>query len=428
MVSSKEGGLIYNIKLSSVGPGRVTGQDVVFEPNGIDLAMKLHYIRVIYYFNSQAFEGISIRNIKEPMFTLFNPLYMSCGRFRRTEYGRPYIKCNDCGVRFVEAQCEKTLDEWLQLKDDSLEKLLVSDNIIGPELGFSPLVFLQYTKFKCGGMAIGLSFAHVLGDAFSAAEFMNLFGKVMKGYNPPRPLNLAQSLTKTHNPQTGTKVSQDPLSVKRVDPVGDNWIAVNNCKMETFSFPVNAAKLIQIQSEMGKTKFDTFECLCAVIWQSVAKFRTGASEPKVVTICRKDTRNDKVDGILSNSQMINVVKAEFSVVDANLSDLAGLIKNGATDETKMVEETMEKGNGVADFVIYGANLTFVNLEEENFYGLECKGQMPVRVSCFIDGVGDEGAVLVLPGGAKDDGSSRIVTLILPDNELKELKSELKLIM
>lgn len=124
-------------------------------------------------------------------------------------------------------------------------------------------------------MAIGISFAHVLGDIFSAAEFMNMFGKVMKGYNSPRQLNLARSLTKTHNiPHTDdTKgSSQDPLSVKRVDLVDDKWITVNNSKMGTFSFQVNAAQLSQIQSsKMGKTKFDAFEVLSALIWQSIAK-------------------------------------------------------------------------------------------------------------------------------------------------------------
>lgn len=431
----------------------MTGQDVLYEPNGIDLAMKLHYIRLVYYFNSQAFEGMSTKNIKEPMFNWLNQYYMVCGRFRRSSTGstestgRPYIKCNDCGVRFVEAQCYKSLDEWIQFikgaeeqddDNDSLEKLLVSDNIIGPELDFSPLAFFQFTKFKCGGMAIGLSFAHVLGDIFSAAEFMNMYGKVMKGYNPPRHLNLARSLTKTQIPHIqDTKGStQDPLSVKRVDPVGDKWITVNNnSKMVTFSFQVNDAQLSQIlSSRMGsKVIFDTFEVLCALIWQSIAKIRTQTSEPKMVTICKK--WNEKVDGILSNSQMITVVKPELiSIVDTNLSELAGLIKNSVmedNDERKMIEEAMDKENGVADFVIYGGNLTFVNLEEAKFYGLEFKGQLPVNVSCFIDGVGDEGVVLVLParaGGGINGGSSRIVTLILPENEVKELKSELKSII
>lgn len=276
-------------------------------------------------------------------------------------------------------------------------------------------------------MAVGLSWAHVLGDAFSVAEFMNMLGKVMAGYEPPKPLNLAQSLTKTQYSQSPTKGLDDPLSVKRVDPVGDNWITVNKCKMEKFSFHVTSTQLSQIQSKMS-AKIDTFETLCAIIWLSVAKVRIGLSEPKFVTICKKGTRKNKVNGILSNSQMISIVKtdSDFSVVDANPSELAYLIKNGGgADEQKKVEEAMEREHGVADFVVYGANLTFVNLEDANFYGFESKGQKPMSFSCYIDGVGDEGCVLVLPGGPKDDDSGRILTITLPENEVIEVKSELK---
>lgn len=117
----------------------------------MDLAMKLHYLRAVYYFKSEAVEGLTTARLKEPMFTWFNQFPAACGRFRRSEVGssRPYIKCNDCGVRFIEAQCVKTLDEWMEMMEEgeygggSLHKLLVSNQVIGPELPFSPLVLLQ---------------------------------------------------------------------------------------------------------------------------------------------------------------------------------------------------------------------------------------------------------------------------------------------
>ncbi|XP_047947611.1 protein ECERIFERUM 26-like [Salvia hispanica] len=136
-------GLIYDKKLSSVGPAYATDPDLVHEPGNLDLAMKLHYLRGIYYFERQAFEGLRILAIKEPMFDWLNKYPVTSGRFRRAESGRAYIKCNDCGVRFLEAKCDKTLEEWFQIRDASLEKLLVSNQIIGPELGFSPLVLIQ---------------------------------------------------------------------------------------------------------------------------------------------------------------------------------------------------------------------------------------------------------------------------------------------
>lgn len=420
MVSSKlEDGLIYNIKLSSVGPARVTGQDVVYEPSNMDLAMKLHYLRGIYYFDSQAFQGVTIYKIKEPIFIWFNYFYMTNGRFRRAESGRPYIKCNDCGARFIEAQCDKTLDEWLEMKDTSLEKLLVSNQVLGPELAFSPPVLIQHTKFKCGGISLGLSWAHVLGDIFSATEFWNFLGKVVGGYQPPRPINLAHSLTKANSTQTLQKIVEDPLSIKRVDPVEDHWVANASYKLESFSIHVSASKLGQLQSRIGIQ--GPFESLCSIIWQSISRVRDGAG-PKAVTICKKGEEK-KEGGLIGNTQLIGVVKVDDSIRDANPSELARLIKIEIIDERLKIDEAIEKEHGVSDVIVYGANLTFVSLEGADLYEFDWKGHKPKNVSYLIDGVGDAGTVLVLPDGP-NYAEGRIVTMILPVDEIMKLKNEL----
>ncbi|KAK6122868.1 hypothetical protein DH2020_043394 [Rehmannia glutinosa] len=418
-----EGGLIYNIKLSSVGPGHVTGSDLILEPGNMDLAMKLHYLRGVYYFGPEAFSGLNTLAIKEPMFMWLNQYPMTCGRFRRGESGRAYIKCNDCGVRFIEAKCDKTLDEWLEMKDATLEKLLSSNQSIGPELSFSPLIYIQLTKFKCGGTAVGLSWAHVLGDAFSAAEYMNMLGRVVAGYGQERPINLGHNLTKPTNPNGLPKVVEEPLSIKRVDPVGDNWVNVTKSKMEPFSFNVTPTQLSHLQTKLNT---NAFEALSAIIWQCIAKIRGEEFEPRVVTICKKSEQH-MTYGNLRNSQVVSVVKVDFPIAEANPSELAALVKNEASDERRKIEEAMERDSGLPDFVVYGANLTFVNLEDANFYEFEYRGQKPVSVSYRIDGVGENGAILVLPGptgGRKNDGG-RTVMAIMPENEIIGIKSELE---
>ncbi|CAI9271414.1 unnamed protein product [Lactuca saligna] len=143
MVLSKHESPIYDIKISTVGPGRVSGHGVVQELTGMDLAMKLHYLKTVYYFRSPAFEGLTIINIKETLFNWTCHAFVPCGRLRRDDSGRPYIKCNDCGVRLIEARCKMSLDEWLESKDDSKYKLLVTNQVLGPDLPFSPLVLMQ---------------------------------------------------------------------------------------------------------------------------------------------------------------------------------------------------------------------------------------------------------------------------------------------
>lgn len=278
------------------------------------------------------------------------------------------------------------------------------------------------TEFKCGGIAMCLSWAHVLGDAFSAAKFMNMLGRVISGSEPERPIIPAQSQNKPNNPDGAPKVMEDPVSVKRVDPVGDNWVYAAPCKMEAFSFNVTPAKLSHLRSKLAKNGVDPppFESLTAAIWQCIARIR---ADSKVVNICRKGEVNSS-NSILGNTQIVSVVRAEFAVAEANPSELAWMVKNEALDENRIIEEVMERDGGLSDLIIYGVNLTFVNLEEAAFYEFECKGQKPVSVSYRVDGVGEKGVVLVLPG-VTGGGGGRLVTVMLPANEVVAVKSELK---
>jgi hypothetical protein len=112
----------------------------------MDLLMKLHYIRSIYLFNSEAVQDLSISDLKSPMFPLLDLYSHVSGRVRIAESGRPFIKCNDAGVRIAEAHCDKTLHEWLDENEFSIDGL-VHDHVLGPDLSFSPLVFVKVRTY-----------------------------------------------------------------------------------------------------------------------------------------------------------------------------------------------------------------------------------------------------------------------------------------
>nr|XP_043632179.1 protein ECERIFERUM 26-like [Erigeron canadensis] len=425
MLSSKEERSIYDIKISTVGPGYISGQGAVQELTNMDLAMRLHYLRNVYYFKSQAFEGLTIINIKETIFYWMNNAFIPCGRLRKSDSsGRPYIKCNDCGVRFIEARCSMSLDEWLESKDDARHKLLVPNQVLGPDLLYSPLVLMQLTKFQCGGTSVGVSWSHVLGDAFSATSFMNLWGQSTRKIYPAQPLRMVHSVNEAHNSKTP---KTDPLAVKRVGPVGDHWVTPNDTSKETYSFYLSWAEMTSLQSKICGDKnhqqIPPFESICTVVWQSLAKVKHG-SVVNVVTICKKDPKQPS-EGVFTNkSQTIKVVKTDYSVPESSPMKLGLLIMNQAVDEVKKIEEAMESENDLSDFLVYGANLTFVDLLYVPLYELDIRGQTPVYVNCAIDNIGDAGVVLVFPA-RKNNSDGVTVSITLPENHISELKSVLK---
>lgn len=287
----------------------------------------------------------------------------------------------------------------------------------------------QATQFKCGGFSLSLDWAHVLGDAHSVIDFINNWARIFSGHQiyVPRPSRPDESPIKS-----STKVNRDPVSVRRVAPVGDHWIYSPRSKMVTFTFHLTPSQLTHLRSKfLGRIEPDKvplFEALCAILWQCMAKIKE--EEPKVVTICRNDP-SKRVNGAISNSQKISAVKADFCIKGSDPSEVLGLLAGRATEENAPIEEAVERDNGVSDFIVYGANLTFVDIQEANIYGLELNGQKPVFADYAIEGAGDEGVVLVLPGPESPTFSSsnldrgRIVTIILPGNLLPELRGELK---
>lgn len=142
--------LISGVKFSSVVPAKASGENKVQELTAMDLVMKLHYIRGVYFFRpSEEIRNLTIYDLKKPMFPLLELYFVVSGRIRRRiEAGgnRPFIKCNDSGVRIVEADCQKSIDEWLSMEDEKYSHRdhgLVHSRALGPDLGFSPLVFIQ---------------------------------------------------------------------------------------------------------------------------------------------------------------------------------------------------------------------------------------------------------------------------------------------
>lgn len=144
MVSSNSSEtLLSDLKFSSVVPAKVTG-DTDYELTNLDLALKLHYVKAVYFFNSEAVRGLTIYDLKKPMFQLLELFFTSSGRIRRSQTtGRPFVKCNDGGVRIVEAFCDKSMEEWMAMDGDSRHDRLAYSQVLGPDLGFSPLVFIQ---------------------------------------------------------------------------------------------------------------------------------------------------------------------------------------------------------------------------------------------------------------------------------------------
>ncbi|XAR54902.1 Rosmarinate synthase [Bertholletia excelsa] len=103
------------------------------------------------------------------------------GRLRREEEGRLEIVSNDCGLRLFEARVQKTLSEFLELKEreDAEASLVYWKDIDEQNPQFSPLFYVQVTNFLCGGYSIGISSSLLLSDPVAMTTgFLKKWAKI----------------------------------------------------------------------------------------------------------------------------------------------------------------------------------------------------------------------------------------------------------
>ncbi|KAG5413857.1 hypothetical protein IGI04_001424 [Brassica rapa subsp. trilocularis] len=406
---------VTDVKISSVVPASMTGENKPRHLTAMDLAVKLHYVRAVYFFKGTCdFTIVELKNITFPLLDLQCYDHVT-GRIRilnnndPSAQAIPYIRCNDSGMRIVEAKVEGfTVQEWLDLDDRSIDhRFLVYDHVLGPDLFYSPLVYLQITQFKCGGLSLGLSWAHVLGDVVSASTFMKTMGQLMSTRGPSKPVYPKKPEL---NPHANGHVDDDgeAISIKKVESVGKYWLLSNKCKMGRFNFKFS---LEQIDRLMAKYQSASeVDILYALIWSSILNIR-GEKDTNVITICDRKTSST----CWNDDLVISVVERKDEMTE--VSELAGLIANERREETGVIKGMIDKDRGSSDFITYGANLTFVNLDMCD--ELEIKGEKPDFVNFTIHGVGDKGVVLVFPKGE----FARVVSVVMPEEELAKLKIE-----
>lgn len=270
-------------------------------------------------------------------------------------------------------------------------------------------IYFQITQFKCGGLSIGLSWAHVLGDVVSASTFMKRMGQLMSNHGPSKPVYPKKPELAAHaNGQDGD--NGHAISIKKVESVGKYWLlSSNKCKMGRYNFNFSLEQIDRLMAKYDRS-FSEISILYALIWRSILNIR-GENDTNVITICDRKTSST----CWNDDLVISVVERKDEMTE--VSELAGLVASKRKVENCLIKGMIDKDKSCSDFITYGANLTFVNLDkcEE----LEIKGEKPDFVNYTIHGVGDKGVVLVFPKGE----FARVVSVAMPEEELAKLKVE-----
>ncbi|XP_020094694.1 protein ECERIFERUM 26-like [Ananas comosus] len=279
------------------------------------------------------------------------------------------VKCNDAGVRMVDARADATLEEWLRTASDEEEMELAYWEPMGPEPYVWSPYYIQITEFKEKGYGVGVSCTHMHGDPTCVAVFLKAWS------DAHRRAVLA------HHPFFQPTAFLSPFAAL----ASLFWLRIASASSS--SSPAAAAAAVEGEAALTLG----------------VDFRKRMSAPLPM-------------GYYGNAVFFSRARADLSRGWAHAA--AELDRHVAElDEGRDVwahAQWLRARPRDAPFQMYGPELTCVALDHVPAYAAEFEaGVGPAHAAFRIGGAEGEGLIVVAPSPPEAGDAARTVTLTLP---------------
>ncbi|CAN1827579.1 Shikimate O-hydroxycinnamoyltransferase [Linum perenne] len=200
------------------------------------------------------------------------PFYPIAGRLRLDNTGRIEINCNSQGVLFVAAESTSVIDDFGDFVPSLELRPLIP--VVDYSAGISsyPLLVVQVTYFKCGGVSLGVGIQHQVADGFSGLHFVNTWSEMCRGIHLNLRPMIDRSLLRARDPPKPTfphiEYQPSPTMKTPIPTVGDIANAYVTCQI----FKITRDKINALKSK-SKSKESSYEVLAAHIWRCVSEAR-----------------------------------------------------------------------------------------------------------------------------------------------------------
>ncbi|KAH7446093.1 hypothetical protein KP509_01G038800 [Ceratopteris richardii] len=135
------------------------------------------YVKTVHFFRQQ--HGVFCDNIilKRSLAEALSIYYPLAGTIT-SAYD---IICNGNGSLFIEAVSDMNLSDLGNLVPHPRLLRLIPALDLSLEVTLRPLLLIQVTRFKCGGVSLGLAVEHHVADGASALLFLKAWSKIARG-------------------------------------------------------------------------------------------------------------------------------------------------------------------------------------------------------------------------------------------------------
>ncbi|GKB30346.1 shikimate O-hydroxycinnamoyltransferase [Tanacetum coccineum] len=244
--------------------------------SNLDLIVPNIHTPSVYFYRSNGadnfFDAKVLKDALGRALVSFNPLG---GRLKEDESGRIEIDCQGQGALFVEAESDGVVDDFDDFAPTmELRKLIPAVNY---SLGIEsiPLLVLQVTYFKCGGVSLGVGMQHYVADGLSAMHFIKTWSEMARGVDltVPPPF-IDRTILRARDPP---QPAFEHVEYKPPPPMKSSSLQAqsNDTVASNFKITRDQLDMLKVKSkEDGNTiNYSSFELLSGHIWKCMCKAR-----------------------------------------------------------------------------------------------------------------------------------------------------------
>ncbi|KAJ4953759.1 hypothetical protein NE237_030591 [Protea cynaroides] len=271
--------MIIEVKESTmVRPAQDTPQRGLWNAN-VDLVVPRMHTPSVYFYrpngSSNFFDAAVLKEALSKALVTFFPM---AGRLRRDADGRVEINCNGDGVLFVEAETSSVIDDFGDFAPTMELKRLIPAVDYSGDISSYPLLVLQVTRFKCGGVSLGVGMQHHVADGMSGLHFINTWSDMARGLDLTRPPFIDRSLLRSRDPPIPTFQHIEylpPPSMKTPVQTMNSQSSPDTTSVAIFKITRDQLNILKAKSKAdGNTgNYSSYEMLAGHVWRCVCKAR-----------------------------------------------------------------------------------------------------------------------------------------------------------
>ncbi|TVU41665.1 hypothetical protein EJB05_15204, partial [Eragrostis curvula] len=361
------------------------------------------------------------------------PFYPLAGRLGRDGDGRLEIDCNGEGVLFVEADAADTaVDDYGDFAPTmEFRRLVPAVECAGGDVSAFPLLLVQVTYFKCGGVCLGVGTHHHVADGMSTSHFINSWSQLCRGTLISSMPSVDRTLLRARGPRTPSFQHVEYLPAPAMLPSTAQLLSSNDSTPSVEIFKLTRSDLARLRSlqlpssryEAARPRLSTFAVVAANVWRCVSLARGVPPEQPTMLLAAVDGRTRLRRPPLPDGYFGNVVFTAAPIAET------ATVTNG--EAAGVIQAALDRMDGdycrsALDYLDQQPDLSALARGSTTFrynLGLTSWVRMPTHVADFGWGrpvfmgpgaIAQEGLGFVLPS-TSGDGSLSVAICLQADH-------------